>query len=81
MFVEGINSYLKNLWNFIDFTRNVLYAGVFVLRVASYFQQQAEIREDPSTAYIRREEWYAFDPQLIAEGLFAAANIFRYVNL
>lgn len=75
--VEGMNSYLRNLWNFIDFSRNVLYTAVFVLRVASYLQQSAEISKDPLTAYIRREDWYAFDPQLIAEGLFAAANIFR----
>lgn len=77
IFVEGIKSYLRNLWNFIDFSRNVLYTCVFVLRVVSYFQQRAQIIEDPLTAYIRREDWYAFDPQLIAEGLFAAANIFR----
>ncbi|CAH1159812.1 unnamed protein product [Phaedon cochleariae] len=81
IFVEGIESYLRNLWNFIDFTRNVLYTAVFFLRVASYFQQIAEIRRDPSTAYIRREKWYAFDPQLIAEGLFAAANIFSALKL
>nr|XP_023013232.1 transient-receptor-potential-like protein [Leptinotarsa decemlineata] len=81
MLVEGIKSYLRNLWNFIDFTRNVLYTAVFVLRLASYFQQTAEIREDPATAYIRREQWYAFDPQLIAEGLFAGANIFSALKL
>ncbi|KAJ8922843.1 hypothetical protein NQ315_007878 [Exocentrus adspersus] len=81
IFVEGIQSYLRNLWNFIDFTRNVLYTAVFILRVASYLQQSAEIRNDPSTAYIRREDWYAFDPQLIAEGLFAAANIFSALKL
>ncbi|KAG5892780.1 hypothetical protein JTB14_032656 [Gonioctena quinquepunctata] len=81
IYVEGMKSYLRNLWNFIDFTRNVLYTAVFVLRVASYFQQAAEIREEPSTAYIRREQWYAFDPQLIAEGLFAGANIFSALKL
>lgn len=77
MYVEGINNYLKNLWNFIDFTRNFLYCLVFFLRIAAYFQQTQEISNDPSTAYIPREEWDAFDPQLIAEGLFAGANIFR----
>lgn len=77
IFVEGMQSYLRNLWNFIDFCRNVLYTAVFVLRVASYLQQSAEISKDPSTAYIRREQWNAFDPHLIAEGLFAGANIFR----
>jgi hypothetical protein len=32
---------------------------------------------DPEQAYIPREHWDDYDPQLIAEGLFAAANIFR----
>lgn len=77
IYVEGMKSYLRNLWNFIDFTRNFLYTAVFILRVAAYIQQASEIEKDPFRAYIRREDWQAFDPQLIAEGLFAAANIFR----
>lgn len=65
------------MWNFIDFTRNSLYVAVALLRFAAFIQQSGEISEDPKTAYIPREHWDAFDPQLIAEGLFAAANIFR----
>ena len=77
IFVEGIRSYLRNMWNFIDFTRNSLYVCVALLRIAAYIQQMQEISRDPGTAYIPREQWDAFDPQLIAEGLFAGANIFR----
>ena len=69
------------MWNFIDFTRNSLYAAVFVLRFAAYLQQSAEIRRNPETRFIPREKWDDFDPQLIAEGLFAAANIFRFVHI
>lgn len=29
---EGIRSYLKNMWNFIDFSRNSLYFLVAILR-------------------------------------------------
>lgn len=29
---EGIQSYLKNMWNFIDFSRNFLYVCVTLLR-------------------------------------------------
>lgn len=29
---EGIRSYLRNMWNFIDFSRNTLYCLVAVLR-------------------------------------------------
>jgi hypothetical protein len=65
------------MWNFIDFTRNFLYVAVALLRFAAYWQQITEISRDPQTKFIPREQWDAFDPQLIAEGLFAAANIFR----
>lgn len=81
IFVEGIRSYLKNMWNFIDFSRNFLYCCVIVLRVIAYIQQTSEINNDPSTAYIAREHWDDYDPQLIAEGLFAAANIFSALKL
>ncbi|GFX60114.1 hypothetical protein TNCV_4532751 [Trichonephila clavipes] len=37
---------------------------------------QKEIAEDTGTAYLPREKWDAWDPILIAEGLFATANIF-----
>ena len=47
----------------------------------AYVQQQSEIAVDPSTAYIAREHWEDYDPQLIAEGLFAAANIFSALKL
>lgn len=50
-------------------------------RVIAYFQQRSEIAIDPATAYIPRQHWYDYDPQLIAEGLFAAANIFSALKL
>ncbi|CAA9995355.1 unnamed protein product, partial [Nesidiocoris tenuis] len=81
MWTEGIRKYLRNMWNFIDFMRNSLYVAVLVLRVAAYISQRSQITNDPATAYIPREEWDAFDPQLIAEGLFAAANVFSALKL
>jgi hypothetical protein len=36
-----------------------------------------EIAQGQTNAYSERENWDAWDPMLIAEGLFAAANIFR----
>ncbi|CAO1399889.1 unnamed protein product [Diamesa tonsa] len=81
IFGEGIKSYLRNMWNFIDFARNFLYVFVFLLRGVAYIQQTNQIRDDPSTAFIARENWDDFDPQLIAEGLFAAANIFSALKL
>ncbi|KAL0125769.1 hypothetical protein PUN28_004670 [Cardiocondyla obscurior] len=80
-YVDGLQSYLRNLWNFIDFTRNSLYLATGILRLAAYLQQRAEIQTDSSAALIPRELWSDFDPQLIAEGLFAAANVFSALKL
>ncbi|XP_038218984.1 transient-receptor-potential-like protein isoform X2 [Zerene cesonia] len=81
MYTEGFRSYLRNMWNFIDFTRNSLYFAVAILRFAAYLQQSSEIQKDPRVRFIPREHWDDFDPQLIAEGLFAAANIFSALKL
>lgn len=71
IFGEGIRSYLRNMWNFIDFMRNSLYCLVFLLRGVAYFQQMSQIGNDPTTAYIPRENWDDFDPQLIVSFLDA----------
>ncbi|XP_037811373.1 transient-receptor-potential-like protein [Lucilia sericata] len=81
IFSVGIKSYLRNMWNFIDFLRNSLYISVMCLRIFAYIQQATEIARDPKMAYVPREQWNDFDPQLIAEGLFAAANIFSALKL
>lgn len=81
VYVDGLKSYLRDMWNFIDFTRNTLYLATGILRLAAYLQQRAEIRVDPSAALIARENWGDFDPQLVAEGLFAAANVFSALKL
>ncbi|XP_008203556.1 transient-receptor-potential-like protein isoform X1 [Nasonia vitripennis] len=81
VYVDGLRAYLRDLWNFIDFTRNALYVATVILRVAAYIQQSAEINQDSAAATIPRERWPDFDPQLIAEGLFAAANIFSALKL
>lgn len=65
IFSEGIRSYLRNMWNFIDFSRNSLYCFVFLFRCVAFLQQMNQIDKDPTTAFIPRERWDDFDPQLI----------------
>jgi transient-receptor-potential-like protein len=65
IFGSGIRAYLRDMWNFIDFMRNSLYVFVFILRGVAYIQQMNQINLDPSTAFIPRETWDDFDPQLI----------------
>lgn len=74
---EGINRYLANMWNVIDICRDGAYSLVIALRAIAYFQQSREIELDPASAYLPKEQWNDFDPQLISEGVCAMANIFR----
>nr|XP_033329419.1 transient-receptor-potential-like protein [Megalopta genalis] len=80
-YVDGLKGYLRDMWNFIDFVRNSLYIGTILLRIAAYVQQNAEINQDSMAALVPRENWSDFDPQLIAEGLFAGANVFSALKL
>ena len=77
MWREGFRRYIGNMWNVIDICRDSSYTIVMVLRVIAYVQQQQEVAANPAAAYVPREEWDAFDPQLISEGVCAMANIFR----
>ncbi|KAH7969161.1 hypothetical protein HPB52_015283 [Rhipicephalus sanguineus] len=70
--------YVGDMWNIIDFITNSLYVATVALRVIAYLQVQKEIAQNTGTAYLPREKWDAWDPILIAEGLFATANIFRH---
>lgn len=65
IFGAGIRAYLRDMWNFIDFMRNSLYCFVFLLRGVAFFQQSAQVSQDPTTAFLPRETWDDFDPQLI----------------
>ncbi|XP_032796648.2 transient-receptor-potential-like protein [Daphnia magna] len=81
MWKTGVGRYIRNLWNVIDVCRDLSYLLAMGLRVVAYVQQQQEIQANPAAAYIPREEWDAFDPQLVAEGVFAMANIFSALKL
>ncbi|XP_037569547.1 LOW QUALITY PROTEIN: transient receptor potential-gamma protein-like [Dermacentor silvarum] len=77
----GLIEYVGDMWNIIDFITNSLYVATVALRVIAYLQVQKEIAMNTGTAYLPREKWDAWDPILIAEGLFATANIFSSLKL
>ncbi|XP_069174755.1 transient receptor potential-gamma protein-like isoform X3 [Procambarus clarkii] len=77
----GLREYVGDMWNVIDFITNALYVATIALRIVAYYQVQREIRENLSTENLPRQEWDTWDPMLIAEGLFAAANIFSSLKL
>ncbi|XP_022246931.1 transient receptor potential-gamma protein-like, partial [Limulus polyphemus] len=78
---SGLTQYISDMWNIIDFFTNSLYVATVALRVVAYFQVQKEISLNTGTAFLPRESWDAWDPILIAEGLFAAANVFSSLKL
>ncbi|XP_075738423.1 transient-receptor-potential-like protein [Rhipicephalus microplus] len=77
----GIAHYLKDSWNMLDSIRNTMYVAATLLRVVAYIKETQEIDEHPLLAYLPREEWEPFDPTLIADGLFAAGNVFSALRL
>jgi transient-receptor-potential calcium channel protein len=81
LWTKGIVLYFHNMWNIIDFTRNSLYVGTAGMRLLAYIQAQSEISVNPMAVYIPREAWHPYDPMLIADGLFAAGNVFAALKL
>ncbi|XP_050543532.1 transient-receptor-potential-like protein isoform X2 [Daktulosphaira vitifoliae] len=75
------NYFVHNAWNYVEFARNKIYVVVIILRIYSYIIESIQISHDPRSAYIPREKWDTFDPQLVADALFAAANILSALKL
>ncbi|KAK7469918.1 hypothetical protein BaRGS_00036081 [Batillaria attramentaria] len=58
-----------------------LYIATFTLRLLAYLQVQDERKRGDPSADLQREDWPAYDPNLVAEAMFAAANIFSSLKL
>ncbi|XP_011503566.1 PREDICTED: transient receptor potential-gamma protein isoform X2 [Ceratosolen solmsi marchali] len=79
----GLEEYVNDMWNVIDFVTNSLYVATVALRVVAYYRVQ---KENEGQVYgtiieLQREQWDTWDPMLISEGLFSAANIFSSLKL
>ncbi|XP_046475624.1 transient receptor potential-gamma protein isoform X2 [Neodiprion pinetum] len=77
----GLEEYVHDMWNVIDFVTNSLYVATLALRIVAYYRVQEEKQKLIDSERLRREEWDAWDPMLISEGLFSAANIFSSLKL
>ncbi|XP_063903839.1 transient receptor potential-gamma protein isoform X2 [Zophobas morio] len=73
----GLEEYVRDMWNVIDFITNSLYVATVALRVVSIYQ----VQKNPVAMHEQRKDWDAWDPMLISEGLFSAANIFSSLKL
>ncbi|XP_043286178.1 transient receptor potential-gamma protein isoform X2 [Venturia canescens] len=79
----GLEEYVNDMWNVIDFVTNSLYVATVALRIVAYFrvQKENEAQTTGTIIELQREQWDTWDPMLISEGLFSAANIFSSLKL
>ncbi|XP_063590121.1 transient-receptor-potential-like protein [Penaeus indicus] len=75
---EGLTAYIRQWWNWLDFIMLSLYLCTFSLRAVAFVQittNKYGPREVP------RSQWPTNDPTLIAEGVFAVANVFSFARI
>ncbi|XP_069752099.1 short transient receptor potential channel 5-like isoform X4 [Narcine bancroftii] len=72
MWYGGFYEYVHDWWNLMDFAMNSLYLATISLKIV------AHVKYNGSRP---REEWEMWHPTLIAEALFAIANIFSSLRL
>ncbi|XP_053523248.1 short transient receptor potential channel 1 isoform X1 [Artibeus jamaicensis] len=72
LWYEGLEDFLEESRNQLSFVMNSLYLATFALKVVAHnkFHDFAD-----------RKDWDAFHPTLVAEGLFAFANVLSYLRL
>ncbi|XP_077422308.1 short transient receptor potential channel 4b [Vanacampus margaritifer] len=72
MWDSGFQDYLDDWWNIMDFIMNALYLATISLKIVAYAKYSG-----PKP----RCNWDMWHPTLIAEALFAIANIFSSLRL
>ncbi|KAI1289381.1 Transient receptor potential-gamma protein [Halotydeus destructor] len=78
---DGFRNYCKDLWNLVDFLTNCFYVNWLLLRSLSIYQVWILEGNDLELSNRPREDWDTYDPLLISEGMFGAANIFSFMKL
>ncbi|KAI3383674.1 hypothetical protein SNEBB_009258 [Seison nebaliae] len=82
LYEEGWEEYLSDWWNLLDWITNSMYITTIALRIAAYFRVSRELKSGENlTAHAPRKDWDSWEPTLIAEGIFAAANVFSSLKL
>ncbi|XP_018415673.1 PREDICTED: short transient receptor potential channel 4 [Nanorana parkeri] len=73
MWDGGFQDYVHDWWNLMDFVMNSLYLATISLKIVAYSRYHSEL--------ISRNNWDMWHPTLVAEALFAIANIFSSLRL
>ncbi|KAM4627619.1 short transient receptor potential channel 4b [Polymixia lowei] len=72
MWDGGFQDYIHDWWNLMDFIMNSLYLATISLKIVAYVKY---------SGYKPRDSWGMWHPTLVAEALFAIANIFSSLRL
>uniref|UniRef100_A0A8C3F8H1 Transient receptor ion channel domain-containing protein n=1 Tax=Chrysemys picta bellii TaxID=8478 RepID=A0A8C3F8H1_CHRPI len=87
VWIEGLHSYLLDLWNCLDIVILSLYLASFTLRVLVAGRGHLHCLDAPSSPecyyFTRagRHEWQPEDPQFVAEVLFAVTSMLSFTRL
>ncbi|KAM9775355.1 short transient receptor potential channel 1 isoform X1 [Syngnathus typhle] len=74
LWYEGLEDFLDESRNQLSFVMNSLYLATFALKIVA----NSKFKNVEDT---ERKNWDAFHPILVAEGLFAFANVLSYLRL
>ncbi|XP_031429975.2 short transient receptor potential channel 4b [Clupea harengus] len=72
MWDGGFHDYIHDWWNLMDFVMNSLYLATISLKIVAYVKY---------SGFKPRASWEMWHPTLVAEALFAIANIFSSLRL
>ncbi|XP_029535881.1 short transient receptor potential channel 4-like [Oncorhynchus nerka] len=72
MWDGGFQDYIHDWWNLMDFVMNSLYLATISLKIVAYVKY---------SGFRARNEWQMWHPTLVAEAVFAIANIFSSLRL
>ncbi|NXF80577.1 TRPC4 protein, partial [Sclerurus mexicanus] len=72
MWDGGLQDYIHDWWNLMDFVMNSLYLATISLKIVAFSKY---------SGLVPRENWDMWHPTLVAEALFAIANIFSSLRL
>ncbi|XP_033631694.1 short transient receptor potential channel 4-like [Asterias rubens] len=77
----GVTQYQRDWWNSLDYVTNTLYVTVIGLRVTAFINLKIMYNPNHGPIVLKRAEWDEWDPTLMAEAVFAVANIFSMLRV
>ncbi|KAJ7995720.1 hypothetical protein DPEC_G00247520 [Dallia pectoralis] len=72
MWNGGFQDYIHDWWNLMDFVMNSLYLTTISLKIVAHVKY---------SGFLARDKWEMWHPTLVAEAMFAIANIFSSLRL